>query len=215
MKKVLIIVPHGDDEVLMCGGTIVKHIECGDNVVCVFSKLSMTERQSSQTNNVVDAKNVLGYSRHIHLGLTENDMLSNSSIEYMKKIEGVNIQEQPDIVYTTFWGDSHQDHRATFTAVSTAFRIWGFHPPKQILCGETLSSTDQSLVIPFMPNYYNVLQDRHIKIKTSAFLKYINEVRVFPHPRSIDGIELVAKKRGSECGHTYAEAFMSIRNIIT
>jgi LmbE family N-acetylglucosaminyl deacetylase len=34
--KVLVIVAHMDDEVLGCGGTIARHVECGDNVSVCF-----------------------------------------------------------------------------------------------------------------------------------------------------------------------------------
>jgi len=33
MSRVLVLVPHGDDEVLGFGGTIAKHVESGDEVI--------------------------------------------------------------------------------------------------------------------------------------------------------------------------------------
>lgn len=42
---------------------------------------------------------------------------------------------------------------------------------------------------------------------------YKSELREFPHPRSIEAIEVLAKKRGSEVGLAYAEAFKLIREI--
>jgi len=37
---------------------------------------------------------------------------------------------------------------------------------------------------------------------------------MFPHPRSIESIEVFAKKRGSEAGVLNAEAFILIRELI-
>ena len=54
-KKILIIAPHPDDETLGCGGTILRHIDYGDDVYWMiatrmhensgFSKSSIAKRQ--------------------------------------------------------------------------------------------------------------------------------------------------------------------------
>ncbi|MBI2104108.1 MAG: PIG-L family deacetylase, partial [Candidatus Omnitrophica bacterium] len=38
------------------------------------------------------------------------------------------------------------------------------------------------------------------------------ELRQFPHPRSLEGLEVLAKKRGMEVGFHAAEAFMTVRD---
>lgn len=43
--------------------------------------------------------------------------------------------------------------------------------------------------------------------------KYKSELREFPHPRSIEGMKVMAKKWGSVIGTEYAEAFELIRKI--
>ena len=41
---------------------------------------------------------------------------------------------------------------------------------------------------------------------------YARELREFPHPRSLEGIEVLARKRGMEIGFVAAEAFMVVRD---
>ena len=42
---------------------------------------------------------------------------------------------------------------------------------------------------------------------------YKTELRTFPHPRSVKGIEILAQKRGSEVSLKFAEAFMLFRDV--
>jgi hypothetical protein len=43
--------------------------------------------------------------------------------------------------------------------------------------------------------------------------KYASEIKIYPHPRSSDGIKISAQYRGMEVGYKYAEAFQLVRMI--
>jgi len=43
--------------------------------------------------------------------------------------------------------------------------------------------------------------------------EYTSELCAYPHPRSLDGIELNAKYQGMRIGKKYVEAFESVRVI--
>ena len=66
---------------------------------------------------------------------------------------------------------------------------------------------------PFNPNI-NVEISYTFNLKIQAMKEYIGEMKSPPHPRSFEVIEAQARKRGSEAGVKYAEAFMLIREII-
>ena len=76
-------------------------------------------------------------------------------------------------------------------------------------------------VIKLASSLYNPLIQRariknhsqFVKDKTKAMSFYKSELKEYPHPRSLDGIEVLAKKRGMEVGLKYAEAFMLLREI--
>ena len=47
----------------------------------------------------------------------------------------------------------------------------------------------------------------------NAMKKYKNELKKFPHPRSLENINNSAKRWGTVCGFNAAEAFQIVRKI--
>jgi hypothetical protein len=69
-----------------------------------------------------------------------------------------------------------------------------------------------SRVVQFQPTTYEDISTE-ISSKNEAMLEYESEVEHFPHPRSIESIESLAKYRGSQSGLKLAEAFRLIYEI--
>ena len=64
----------------------------------------------------------------------------------------------------------------------------------------------------FLPSRFvdiSAVQD----IKRRALEAYAEEMRPFPHPRSFEAVEALAKWRGASAGLSAAEAFMVLRDI--
>ena len=217
--NVLVIAPHMDDEVLGCGGTIARHVESGDNVFVCFIAHRVYNHQFNDERNEVEkkhanrAKEVLGYKEPVFLGLND-ERLDACIQDIIIPLEDSISNIKPDIVYSPFYGDNNQDHRAVFQAVRVAIRASAKVTPQKWLLYETPSSTDQSPPIIegfFMPNYY-VDISRYVDVKIEAFRCYETERRVCPHPRSEKALKVQAQKRGVEIGFKYAEAFMIMRD---
>jgi len=215
MSKVLVLVPHGDDEVLGFGGTITKHVQKGDTVNVVLLRGGNSTRYITQNIDAHNAKKILGYNNLTQLHLEEADIY-NKPYELKNIIEQVLIKEMPNTLYTTFIADNHQDHKCLFNAVSIAARPWGPCPSiNSIFVGEVFSSSDQSFSFiknTFVPNFYNALSKEHIDKKVAALNSYTLEHQEHPHPRSETIIRSQASIRGSECREKYAEAFMLLRH---
>lgn len=215
-KKVAIVVPHGDDEVLGFGGVIQKHVDSGDSVEIVFCRRAIDGRTSQQINDISKAHSLLKYDFYHNLGMSEVEM-SHEPITLFRKLEDILLKINPEIVYTTFWGDIHQDHKITFDWVCRAVRPHGPLNVKQFYVGEIPSSTDQRPYIigdTFKPNHYVRLTKEEVEVKIKALDCYGTEVNEYPHPRSAGGIFAIALIRGLECNSHYAEAFMCLRNIV-
>ena len=218
MERVLVIAPHPDDEVLSCGGSIAKHIEKGDEVfVCIVTKAYTPEWSDdfikNRTQEIKNAHAILGVSTTIFLDLPTVKLDTFPQVELNAAIHNIVRDADPDIAYIPHIGDLNSDHRLVHYACLVSLRPAN-HNLKKILSCETLSVTEWgSSIEPFIPNFYVNLPQSALDKKIEAMKAYSSELKEYPHPRSIEIIEALAKKRGSEIFTEYAEAFMLIRGI--
>lgn len=214
--KILVIAPHPDDEVLGCGGTIAKHVKNGDDVcLCIITKAYLPdwpeEFIANRPKEIEAASSILGIKETILLDFPTVKLDTIPQKELIDRISSVVMKIKPDILYVPHKGDLHKDHRLVFEASLVAARPGG--SIKKILSYETLSETDFGQVLePFVPTVYEDIAET-FEIKIEAMNAYASEIKQTPHPRSIDLIEILAKKRGSESGLRFAESFVLIREV--
>lgn len=216
MNRALIIVPHGDDEILGFFGAIKHHLYKGDEVSVLFTICPRDQRTKNQFDMTREVHKQLKYHKIFHLTDFNEHNFHSKKLELVEQIEHHIKKHQNNIVYTTHWGDNHQTHKTCFEVVSTAIRVIGATNVSEFYTGEIISSTDQSPNIPnymFMPNRYIVLSEKDIQEKIDLLKIYTQEYRNAPHPRSEHGIKAVAQYRGLQCNSMYAEAYCCIRNI--
>ncbi len=226
-KKVLVVAAHPDDEILGCGGTILRHIAEGDIVHTMIMAEGLTSRDETRdaegrkkelSELRMQAERVaafMGVEKLNLYGFPDNRMDEVSLLDVVKKIETKVEVFQPEIVYTHHSGDVNIDHRIVHDAVVTACRPLPGQPVKKMLFFETVSSTEWQLVQThpiFAPNWYVDIGD-FIEKKIEALHFYDSEMREYPHPRSYECVEILAKQRGFTVGMQNAEAFMLGRMI--
>jgi LmbE family N-acetylglucosaminyl deacetylase len=218
--KILVIAPHMDDEVLGCGGAIVRHVQAGDQVaVCLVANRAYGHRYDQalierEKKACLRAQTILGYQNTVFLDL-QDEKLDHSQIELIIPLEETVNSLRPDIVYLPHRGDLNQDHRAVFDAALVACRPLAAHRVKGLRVYEVPSSTDQIPTLsawPFLPNYYVDIKGV-LDLKLDALACYDAESRSYPHPRSPEGLLIFARKRGMEVGLEAAEAFVVLRDI--
>lgn len=118
MKKLLFIGAHADDIELSCGGTIIKYLEEGYNIICyAFSDCSNKalagEMQRSMDTLGVVNKTLLQYPRRT-LNIVRQNVLN--------ELISLNDIYNPDAVFTHSAKDRHQDHRVVGEESLRAFR---------------------------------------------------------------------------------------------
>ncbi len=220
-KVVAVIVAHPDDEVLGCGGTIARMASEG----CTVHVLIMADGESSRMDycgkfdkgsisrrneSALQATKILGCMSTEQLALPDNRMDSISLLDVIKLIEIFIKKHSPEIVFTHHKGDVNIDHRIVHDAVVVACRPQPDCSVKELLFFEVPSSTEwrpPGSDASFCPNWF-VDITKTIDLKLDALLAYKNELRTFPHPRSIEAIKALGVWRGSSVGVPIAEAFV-------
>ncbi|MFI0433595.1 MAG: PIG-L deacetylase family protein [Candidatus Nanopelagicales bacterium] len=118
---VLAVGAHPDDVELGCGGTLWRHRRAGARVVIAAmtdglmgpGHVELRRAEARAAADELDSELRL-------LGLPDGSL--SASAQTVQPIEAIINEINPDIIYTHAEDDSHQDHRATASAVLSAGR---------------------------------------------------------------------------------------------
>ncbi len=215
-KRILILSPHADDEILGCGGFISKYSKKNYYVSVliltnankgapeIFSseKIKQIRKESKLANNLIGTKKLL-FENLPALNLNNYPIYKISNI-----ISKYILEINPEIVLIPSSHDIHDDHKIIFKAAKVSLRPNKKSKLKKILSYEVVSETEWNEdEKSFNPNFFVSLNKSDVNNKIKAFLKYKSQVKKFPHPRSKETILNLSKMRGSQVYMKYAEAF--------
>ena len=217
-KNILVVASHPDDEALGCGGTLYNLKKKGAKISVLFLSDGESSRKHPKISKLilerkkqaVGAAKILGIKKIFFGNFPDNSMDSVPLLKIIQFIEKHIKKIKPDTIFTHFESDLNVDHQITSKAVITACRPTKNQTVKSILFFEILSSSEWNISIKnksFKPNYF-VDISKSIKFKLKALRHYKREMRTWPHPRSIEGVKLLSKTRGSSVGLSNAEAFI-------
>lgn len=191
--NVLFVGSHPDDVELGCGGTIVKHIERGDNVAVLVMTNGGKGDHDPEMKECVRSMKVLGVD-DVRFGNFRDGYLEDDQ-EVVQLIESVINELDIDRIYTHDPNDRHQDHRSCSRAVSAAARK----------LSEVFLYQGPSTNVPFEPHYFIELSDKHMKKKLNSLRCYESQVK-----KGIVNLHWIKSLAGSHGGYhrkKYAEAF--------
>ena len=218
---VLVIAAHPDDEALGCGGTMARHSAQGEDVHVLFLAEGVTSREGAgeveseaRADAARDAAKALGAAPPRFASMPDNKLDTVPLLDVIKAVEAALADIAPDVVYTHHGGNLNVDHGIVHRAVLTACRPLPGCPVRAIYAFEVPSSTEwNDSAEVFIPNRF-VDISATIDAKMTALECYSGEMRPFPHPRSVQAIEALARWRGAAAGLEAAEAFHVIRRVV-
>ena len=223
-EKVAVVVAHPDDEVLAFGGTICRHIALGNAVSILILATGLAARTDS---GIVDQKEiekirnearaagaVLGCNDIEFADFPDNRMDTAALLDVIKRISAFIERTGATTVLTHHAGDLNIDHSVTARAVLTACRPLPGAQVRRVYAGEVISSSEYSFPQErFVPTTYIGIES-WLDRKCAALKCYSTELRLWPHPRSVEAVMHQARLRGSECGVEAAEALSLVREFV-
>tara|TARA_X000000950_G_scaffold136815_1_gene170079 strand:- start:7875 stop:8501 length:627 start_codon:yes stop_codon:yes gene_type:complete len=204
MKKILIVSPHTDDGEFGCGGSIVKHLENGDEVYYIAFSICEESVPKGLPKNILEIE--VKKSTKI-LGIkSENLIIKNYPVrnfnnyrqEILDELIKLNQLIRPNIVYIPSSYDVHQDHKVIHQESIRAFKNRSILGYEFVWNSYVLKS-----------NYFSILSKYHLEKKIKSIGCYKSQIkRIYS---SKDFIISSSKYKGLQVSSKYAEAFEIIR----
>lgn len=227
--RILVVSAHPDDEIIGMGGTL-KKLSRNNDISVLFLAEGITARKISGHRNssnysvsqnekdkmdieieirnkhAIEALKTVGVKKIKFLNYPDNELDTVTFLKIVKDVEKEISIHKPKILFTHHHNDLNIDHRIAYESTITASRPLTTSSVESIFSFEAISSTDWRSPYSFKPNFF-VDISKELPTKINALSKYKKELRPFPHPRSKQTIDAVAKRWGSLYGFKAAEAF--------
>lgn len=212
---ILVIAPHGMDEVLGCGGTIAREVAAGRRVETLVLFGDGTGLDAQRRAAGPQAAAHMGSAAPRYTGFPENRSDTIPLLEIVGVVERTITELQASTLYVSHGGNLNIDHQTAFRATVTAARPVPRSPVRAIYAYEILSSTDWA-----PPSAASFQPTRVVDIaatldaKLAALACYASDLRSAPHSRSVEGVRALAQHRGMTVGFSAGEAFSVVRELV-
>lgn len=199
--KILVIGAHADDPEVSMGGTISKLIKNNHQVKLVTCIIPCEDRKGKIIEGAKKnrEKYQITSAKSLSCDLEVLDMDPYNFVfgrELVKKIDKIILDYDPDIIFTHWEYDSHQDHKAVSQATFAAAR----KNNKSVLMYEQLTLggiTPHSFASQVYIDISDSIEEKINSVKCYKFLK----------ESDINAIISLARFRGNQIGVEYAECF--------
>lgn len=189
-RRVLVVAPHPDDEVIAVGGNLALHQRLGSDVLTLFVTLDPPAADVGRKGEAERAARLLGFD-HRFLGFPDGS-ISLHEPALARVMADVIRSFRPEVIYCPFPGDHHRDHQATSASIGMAMTETGFG-------GEVWSYEVWSCLWPNIGVDISSVVD----IKREAINCYASQVAYVNYPEGALGLN---RYRGLKLGVDYAEA---------
>lgn len=199
--KVIAFSPHPDDAEVLMGGTIAKYAQKGHDVLIVL--VTIPNQEEKRKEEAKESAAILGARLSI-LDLNPYELAFNRKL--VQTFDEVIRDFPPDIIYTSWIHDSHQDHITVSKATIAAAR--------KNDC--SLYMYEQALPSGLTPYAFRAqafvdISDT-LELKIRSVLAHESQIQSFSE-QWIQGIIARATFMGFQINVKYAEAFEVVKEI--
>lgn len=202
-NNILVISPHFDDEVIGCGGTLIKHVRAGDQVSVIYltdgtnGTPDITDKHEGariRKAESIHATRILGIT-DLHF-LNEIEGQTKSNPETVPALATLLKKIKPDVVYIPWFGENHSDH---IKANNIFMRVWQQEPFVCTVCAYEVWT-------PLPPTSIVNIGDV-FDLKMKALECFTSQLKHNDYRRTVRGLNMY-NTRYCLNGESYAEAFL-------
>ena len=217
-NKILVIAPHPDDEILGCGGTLLRRKAEGAELAwLIVTDISeqqgwSLEQVQQRKAEIVQITKLVGFNVVYNLRLPPAKLDTLPVNQLIEEFSNIFNEYKPDEVFLPHYSDVHTDHRIVFDITMACSKWFRYPSIQRVLSYETISETDFGLRPDkvFCPNVF-VDISTYLERKIQLMSIYQSEMSDFPFPRSEQAIRAQAIVRGATSGFMSAEAFQLLK----
>lgn len=206
-KKILVIAPHADDEVLGVGGYLLHEKARGAEIMLVIGTIGGTDIRQDYDVRMAEFNAVcerLGARGEVLFKNMDTLMDTLPAFEITSRLDRIVDGFRPDEIFINY-RSLHQDHIKLYECALASMRLREGYSPRLVALYEYPFATTQ--VGPIGGGYmYHDITDC-IEEKVALFELYATQIRSTPSPLNREGVLALARIRGVECGREYAEKF--------
>lgn len=196
VKKVVFVGAHPDDIELSCAGLIRNLREKGVEVFCIIGSWGgyggyIDDRIREQEKSFT----TLSIPEYVCFGWQDTKIEVTG--ENVKRLEEVIAEENPDLIFTHYPEDTHQDHRNIAEMVKSIC----YRKNKNLIYFDSNSS------LKFFPNYYEKINWEEKKSILEIFQSQSSRSKI------IERAEMKARNNGMFSETDFAEGFIIERMV--
>ena len=196
-KKILCLGAHADDIEIGCGGTILRLLEEHHNLEVYWVVLSSNEKRKKEALKGAELFLRGARKKTVRVEKFRDGFFPYIGGEIKDYFESLKKSFSPDLVFTHYRDDRHQDHRVVSDLAWNTFR-------QELVLEYEIPKYDGDLG---QPNLFTHLNDAVCRKKVQ-FILDVYKTQTPKHWLTEDTLRALLRLRGVEsCAGRYAEAF--------
>jgi LmbE family N-acetylglucosaminyl deacetylase len=197
--NIIAIFAHPDDAEMSCGGSLANLARLGNKIYLIYLSLGENGgKKEARQKELEEATKIIGGQAADCLYQKDGNISCNLQLISLLRDKAKKIA--PELIYTHFPNDLHQDHRATYEIVISATRNFD----SGILLSEGTTT------INFFPTFYQDISET-LEMKLKALAQHQSQISRGAF--ELNEIKTLAEIRGRQAKVKYAEGFIPFKFI--